>query len=202
VEFIVWPGAFVVEGQPVARLSRKSSDAAKTVARAVSIGSHRTPLEDPIFLIDQLVEVALRALSPGINDPFTAFSCIDYLSAALSRLASRRTPSPEREDDKGSVRVVAWGENFETATDAAFNQIRHAAAGKPAVLGRLISALDSIAGRASNSNQWNVLSFHLSQLKQCVAAVDDQADRRKLELSAERLQERIAKACAGETASA
>ena len=58
------------------------------LAKAHVTGPHRTLMQDPVFAIDQLVEIAIRALSPAVNDTFTALTCIDWLSAGLSRLSS------------------------------------------------------------------------------------------------------------------
>ena len=91
---------------------------------AFVLGSQRTEQQDVEFPIDQLVEIAVRALSPGINDPFTAIRCIDQLSAALCHLAQREIPSPYRYDDHDQLRILAEPISFADATDAAFNQIR------------------------------------------------------------------------------
>src|SRR5690606_31294407 len=84
---VVRPGDFVVEGEPLAH-GVGLDDAGDVVPRAVVVGPERTMLQDTEFGVAQLVEVALRALSPGINDPFTAMACVDRLGAALATLAS------------------------------------------------------------------------------------------------------------------
>ena len=70
------------------------------------LGSQQTPYQDVEFAVNQLVEVAVRALSPSVNDPFTATACVDHLGAALCRLAGRKIPSPYRRDPDGQVRVT------------------------------------------------------------------------------------------------
>ena len=70
-------------------------------------GNSRTPRQDVCCAVDELVEVAVRALSPGINDPFTAVACIDRMTAALSRLLQRSLPSPYRYDKHNCLRVIA-----------------------------------------------------------------------------------------------
>ncbi|WP_437688145.1 DUF2254 family protein [Sorangium sp. So ce176] len=72
------------------------------------IGGHRTADQDPSFGVQQIVDVALKALSPGINDTTTAVTCVDYLSAILARAAGRRPVSPYRFDG-GELRVIAQG---------------------------------------------------------------------------------------------
>jgi len=88
------------------------------------VGNRRTPSQDLLFPVNQLVEVAARALSPGVNDPYTATHCIDWLTAALAKLAGRQIPSRYRFDDAGDLRLVASPVDFEDVADAMFGQLR------------------------------------------------------------------------------
>ncbi|MGH8598824.1 MAG: DUF2254 domain-containing protein, partial [Gammaproteobacteria bacterium] len=93
------PGHFVVKGSPLALAwpGKRVHDRTKArINAAFVLGSQRTPVQDVEFAVNQLVEIAVRALSPGVNDPFTAVACVDRLGAALSRLAQRGVPSPYR----------------------------------------------------------------------------------------------------------
>jgi uncharacterized membrane protein len=92
-----------------------------------------------------LVEIAVRALSPGINDPFTAIACVDRLGSGLCRLARRGTPSALRFDPHGRLRLVAPGPTFAGIVDTAFNQIRQNARSNPAVAIRMLDAIAQIA---------------------------------------------------------
>ena len=109
------------------------------------IGSDRTGAQDVTFFIDQLVELAVRALSPGINDPGTARLCIDRLEHALCHLASRRFPSPWRQDDSGRVRVLARPLSFESIIESAFAEITRHGRSSVSVSCRLLEAIGSIA---------------------------------------------------------
>jgi uncharacterized membrane protein len=143
VRLDVKPGDFVVEGAALAWLwpaSKATVSHLREVASAVTIGSMRTPTQDAEFCINQLVQVACRALSPGINDPFTAIVCVDRLSAAICTVLGRRLPSDRRYDDSGSLRVVTHATSFAGLMDAAFHQIRQAASGNVAVSIRLLEA--------------------------------------------------------------
>ena len=107
--------------------------------------SQRTAFQDVEFTVDQLVEVAVRALSPGINDPFTAIACIDRLGEGLCRLAGRSMPSPFRCDEEGRLRVVARPTTFESVANAAFHQIRQYGRTSAAVLIRLLETFEMVA---------------------------------------------------------
>ncbi|MDX3910153.1 MAG: DUF2254 family protein [Sphingobium sp.] len=104
------PGDFAHCGSVLAEVwpaERCSDEATRCLRAAYAMGSRRTPLQDLRFLIDELVEIAARALSPGVNDPFTANSCLDWLAAAFSDLVQRELPSRLRADDKDTLSVTA-----------------------------------------------------------------------------------------------
>ncbi len=142
------PGRFVVKGSEIVRVfpeEKVNKKLAVQINDAFVLGSQRTEQQDVEFPIDQLVEIAVRALSPGINDPFTAIRCIDQLSAALCHLAQREIPSPYRYDDHNQLRIIAEPISFADATDAAFNQIRQYGKSSVAVTMRLLEAIAAIA---------------------------------------------------------
>ncbi len=138
------PGRFVVEGQDLVRVwpaTGLDDGLTEAIREAFYFGSRRTLTQDTGFAVDQLVEVAVRALSPGINDPFTAVACLDRLGASLSRLAGRETPSAYRFDEGGQLRVVAEVTSMAGLVDAAFHQIRQAARTNAAVTLRLLETI-------------------------------------------------------------
>ena len=93
------------------------------------------------LLIDELVAMALRALSPAINDPYTAFMCIDRLGEALAYLGCRKLPSSYRYDESSNLRVITRALGFQNAIEAAFNQIRHYGSSDPLVAARLLKTV-------------------------------------------------------------
>lgn len=143
------PGKFVINGGEVARVwpgDRLDDDLADAIRGAFYLGAQRNLTQDIEFAIDQIVEVAVRALSPGINDPFTAIVCVDRLGAALCELADREIPSPFRyQDDR--LRIVTDSSTAAGIVDAAFNQVRQFARGNVAVTIRQLEAIAAIAGR-------------------------------------------------------
>ena len=110
------------------------------------LGHQRTSDQDIEFGVNQLVETAVRALSPGLNDPFTAITCVDQLGSALCRLASRDMPSPYRHDRENQLRVIAPAVTFPEIMDAAFNQIRQYSRSSAAVTIRLLETIAVVAG--------------------------------------------------------
>ncbi|HEY9641396.1 MAG TPA: DUF2254 domain-containing protein [Coleofasciculaceae cyanobacterium] len=142
------PGDFVIKGSPLvlvypARLGSKKL--VKQINAAFVLGSQRTDQQDVEFSINQLVEIAVRALSPAINDPFTAIRCIDQLSAALAHLAQKEIPSAYCRDDQDQLHVITKPATFADVTDAAFNQIRQYGQTSVAVTMRLLEAIAAIA---------------------------------------------------------
>lgn len=105
------------------------------------IGKTRTTHQDLEFAILQMVEVGVRALSPGVNDPFTAIACIDNLTAIMCYLTKVKFPSKYWVDDNKKLRLIAEALDFESVLDAAFNQIRQFSEGNTAVNIRLMEAL-------------------------------------------------------------
>lgn len=138
------PGLFVVRGKPLiaVRPGAKLDDhLASRLRSTLIIGDARTAEDDIEFSVRQLVEVALRALSPAINDPFTAMAAIDWLGAALARLAEVEFPSRYRYDRAGRIRVVADVPTFGGITHTIFSRIRHYGGTSPVVLNRLLEAV-------------------------------------------------------------
>lgn len=145
------PGQYVVRGRPLAVAwprDRIADDAASGILSSFSLGTSRTAGQDVEFSLHQLVEIAVRALSPGINDPFTAVTCVDRLGSALSLLTERSMPSRYHYDDAGQLRIIAQEISFADVTDAAFNQIRQNSESTAAVTIRLLETLATIAVNA------------------------------------------------------
>ncbi len=110
-------------------MSRRRKEIIADLQAAYGIDRHRTVEQDSAFGIRQLVDMALRALSPGINDTTTAVMCVDYLTAILARLASRNIPSSHRYEE-GELRVITIGPTFAGLVAESFDQIRGSAAGQ------------------------------------------------------------------------
>lgn len=141
-------GHFVTQKSLLARVWPKSAFSAqleRTINDAFILGNRPTPRQDVECAVNELVEVAVRALSPGVNDPFSAINCVDRLAAALARLAERDIPSPCLRDTGGHVRVLRLIVSFPEVLDAAMNQIRQYGCGSVPVVVRILEGLAVIA---------------------------------------------------------
>jgi uncharacterized membrane protein len=134
------------------------------VARTFALGPHRTPVQDPAFSIRHLVEIGARALSRGVNDPFTAVAVIDRLSGSLARLMTARLPPGVFRDDGGSVRVLCGRPTWASLLGGAFDQLRQDGADKPLVAIHLAEAMARVAETARTTDQTRALRQELRLL--------------------------------------
>jgi uncharacterized membrane protein len=175
-------GAFVVHNTALVSLAltyppdQQTIDALNT---AYSIGRHRTVDQDPAFGIRQIVDVAIKALSPGVNDTSTAVMCVDYLTSILARLTGRQFP-PVHWYQGETLRVIAIVLSFEGLLAEAFDQIRSSAEENVAILARLLGALGTIGSLTIRPIYLRALDEQL----QCIAELVD----RTIEASHDRVR--------------
>jgi uncharacterized membrane protein len=174
------PGHFLVQGHPFAAVwppeaAGRVSDA---LGRAHVTGPYRTLTQDISFGIDQLVEIAIRALSQAVNDTFTAMTCVDWLGDSLCKITAGWHPARAHRDGHGFIRVITAEPSHERLVQRAFEKIRQASPGMPAVMIRQLEALTKIMAETSNAGQRRVL---LDQAAMIVRAsersVPEKADR-------------------------
>lgn len=147
VRLHVRPGHFVIcKGQHVAvhPAEALTEDLAKSIRKSFTIGPERTGAGDIEFGIRQMVEVATRALSPGLNDVFTALAAIDNLSASLAYIFEHDLEKRVLSDESGAARVIRTTADHKGIVCAAFDQIRQSGANHPAVLIRLVEAIERL----------------------------------------------------------
>jgi uncharacterized membrane protein len=183
-------GDFVVEGGPLASVNLASAPDAGTAARlagAFTVSRFRTVGQDAAFGVQQIVDIALKALSPGVNDTTTAVTCVDYLAAVCARVAGRRVPDPRRYSG-GRLRVLARGATFEGLLDGAFDQIRESAAGNAAVILRLFHALGEVARRTTSGRRLAHVAEHAVRLRSLAErSVKSEYDRARIDDAAAEL---------------
>ena len=186
-------GHFVPAGTPLLLVSKpeRLTEAVSKEFRAVfDIGPTRTLQQDVEFGILQIVDIALRAISPAVNDPSSAISCIDQLSRIMIRFASRDPVEPLFFDPPGVVQVSIPWISFEGLLNSAFGQIRLYAKGDVAVSLRLLRALTDVASTTQNSDYQRALV----EMGKCVVAGCTERLTEN-ELSDLRLREKALESC-------
>lgn len=167
------PGAYLVRGTKVAEIVHRGDDGerlAPQVARAFVIGPSRTGAQDFEFQIELLVEIAVRALSPGVNDLYTAYAAIDHLSGCLAYTLKVDLPPRIVCDGEGDNRI--WTENvsFPDILETAVAPIRQFAAAQAPAMIRLLSALNTTARFATKDADSKEIS---RQARLCVKAAQE-----------------------------
>src|SRR5580704_2203205 len=174
------PGHFIVRGHQFATVW--PPEAAPLVRQAMSrahiIGPQRTLTQDASFGFDQLAEIAIRALSPAVNDPFTAMTCIDWLSENLCKIVAGWHPARVHRDARGYIRVITAEPAYDRLVQRSFEKIRQSSLGMSAVMFRELEALTSIMTETTGDGQRRVL------LEQ--AAMIDRASERSVPEAADR----------------
>jgi uncharacterized membrane protein len=145
-----------------------------------SLGAHRTPHQDAQYMLQQMVEIAVHALSPGINEPFTALTCIDWIGASLRGVARRELPMALRQDEHGRLRVMACTLDFEELADIAFNQIRLYGASNPEVMQHLLEIIGEIAPDVHRDSDRSALVRHARLIGEDTAQIANISERRRL----------------------
>ena len=156
-------GDHVIEGSTLARVwppERYETQVGEILNATFICGRRSTSEQDVEYAVRQMVEIAVRALSPGVNDPFTAINCIDALGSALCRVARQGLPGPYHYDSSGRLRVVARVTTFEGITDAALNQIRQYGRQSVAVMIRLLEVTAKCAEQVTVPEQRQSLLRH------------------------------------------
>ncbi len=155
------PGDFVMQGMPLVSFRQPlpgGSDPAKQVRSAFVLANERSPEMDPEFGFLQLAEIAVRALSSGVNDPFTAMACLDRLAASLSLAAQRTIPGACHYDAEGKLRLVCQVFTYQHLVEGAFAHIRRAAEGNEAVQQHLRQVIKVLLDSSQNVDFRNALS--------------------------------------------
>ena len=182
-------GEFILPGQPLATVSPPEDvdeEVCRHVRKAFLLGPERTPEQDMEFGIVEVSDIAIKALSPGINDPTTAFRCIDRLSEILLELGTRAPPSPWRTEE-GRVHYLARHPTFERAVGLAFDQVRHFGASNPAIARKLLDAFTRLTSLLPPARRPVVVAQARAVLDDARARMESSADRDALEEMGKRL---------------
>jgi len=195
-------GDFVVRDTTLAALALEEPPDEETISalRATFIISrYRTVEQDAAFGIRQIVDVALKALSPGILDTTTAVMCVDYLTAILARIAIRQIPSLRR-CEEGELRVIAKGPSFESLLAESFDQIRSIAKGDVVIMSRMLDAFQTLAGLTAGPHRRQALRDQVQWIAELAGrTVEASHDRARINVQLALLREMLEDgACAGD----
>ncbi len=174
------PGHFLVQGSGYATVwpDQSADRVARELARAHVTGPYRTLAQDVSFGVDQLVEICIRALSPAVNDTFTALTCIDWIGDSLCKVTGRWQPTRVYRDSRGEVRVITTEATWERLVQRAFEKVRQAGSGMPAVQIRQLDALAKIMERVTAADDAQVLLDQAAMIDRLSeASVAEPADR-------------------------
>lgn len=184
VRFIRTPGDFLIQGARVAEIHPEgAAEDGDWVLEHVAIGQIRTPTQDVAFSIDRLVEMALRALSPSLNDPFTAISCINRLCAALAFAGTRQLHHGSHADRQGTPRILIPLPDADSLTDSAFHQIRVSSRGIPSVAMHLLVMIATVVRNTPDGAMRQALLRHAALVRQEMeaAATLEAVDLRRID---------------------
>ena len=165
-------GQFVGKGATLVLLTGAEKNSEKNISdeteselnNLFSIDRYRTIEQDIGFGIRQIVDIALKALSPGINDTTTAVTCIDFLSIIIGEIAGKRLPEKIRSKD-GKLCVIVKANDFREYIETAFDQIRISGKGNQAIFERLIEALAFIAENSQTEDRRRIVRGQIELVK-------------------------------------
>jgi uncharacterized membrane protein len=174
------PGHFLVQGHQYAAVwpAASADRVAAALAAAHVTGPYRTLAQDVSFGVDQLVEICIRALSAAVNDTFTALTCIDWIGDSLRKVTGRWQPVRVYHDQGGAVRVITTETTYARLVQRAFEKVRQAGRGMPAVLIRQLDALAKIMERTTTADDRQVLLDQAAMIERSSAeSVPEESDR-------------------------
>jgi uncharacterized membrane protein len=188
------PGQFVLRGERLACVwpAERAGAVERPVRQRINIGRHRTLQQDAEFGIAQMVEIALRALSPAVNDTFTGVACVDWIGDALLVAAEAQPSDGVWFDKDGKVRLRVRPVRLERLIRLGFDQIRQAAPDNPAVLIRMLDAIRRLASRMRTETARSVLIEEADAIREAAAAkIAIQLDQRDVEAAWERVKTEV-----------
>jgi uncharacterized membrane protein len=188
------PGDFVTDGRKLADVhppENWNDDRTLELQECFTVGNKRTPEYDLMFLVSELVEIAARALSPGVNDPMTAITCLDWLGAGGSEFATREMPQAVRLDDDGEPRLIAEPDGFAFFVERGFGRLRQYAATDVIASLHWLHVVGEVAAMCRTADQINVLRNETALFREQAAAALNGPNAREVERRANELQDML-----------
>jgi len=200
----VCPGDFVTENQAILAVwptNDLPEDAVEPLRRACHVAKARDLRQDAAYGIRQLADVALKALSPGINDPTTAATCVSYLRAVLEEIAGRASPSDVRLDPESGIALVVRRFTFDELVSDAFDEVARYSADNARVTVAVLDALAGVAGVAVRAQAYERTTVILQVGRAAAEAALTEARTERDQAAVQRALERL-EGVAGGTAPA
>jgi uncharacterized membrane protein len=163
------PGHFVSRGEVVALVwpaERFDKQLEEQIGHAFQIGHQRTPTQDVEYAVNQLVEMAVRAMSPAINDPFTAMTCLDYVGNGLALFIRQGEKGSHYYDRHGRLRLVLEPVTFDALLSASFDMLRHASCDNASVLLHMLTVIETISQEAKSPEAREQLLRHVKLIQE------------------------------------
>jgi uncharacterized membrane protein len=195
IRLLLKPGGFVRQGSTVAQVwpaSRVDKRLDQRLRRAFQVGNMRTPTQDTEYAINQLVEVAVRAMSPAINDPFTAMTCLDHIGNGLALFVQQGRDTSYIHDRDGKLRLIFEPVTFAGLLCASFDMLRHASCDNATVLIHLLETIEAIGQetKSSEARQELLRHVHLVQADSQAGALVEQ-DKHRINMCYKRVETKL-----------
>ncbi|MEX2598513.1 MAG: DUF2254 domain-containing protein [Dehalococcoidia bacterium] len=188
-------GEYVAAGQGLLTIwSRQPIDqsALDRMRSSFILGANRTMVQDPLFGLQQMTDIAVKALSPGINDPSTAAQAMDNLATVLAVLATRQFPNPLRRGGN-EVTYLFSVPTFGDYVDSGLKDIHHFGRNNPSTLSYLLRTLDRIAEQVPSAARASVVRNHVERIADGLdSAAFADADKAALREQCRRVTQRMA----------
>jgi uncharacterized membrane protein len=189
------PGHYVGAGAVVGLIwpaNRVDERLDNLMRRAFQIGNGRTPTQDIEYAVNQLTEMAVRAMSPAINDPFTAMTCLDHMGDGLAKFVRRGETVSHQYDRDGRLRLILEPVTFEILLNAAFAMLRHASCDNASVLLHMLAVIDVIGREAKAPEARQLLLCHVRLIQaESQAGELIEQDRQAIQRTGEALQAKL-----------
>lgn len=180
ITLLLCPGHFMSPGQEIARVHPATTELTEAICHGIDssfiLGKERSEAQDIDFIFQKLSDISNKALSPGINDPYTAVMGIDRMGVALLRLLPHIPPGRDRYDKDGALRVLTKGATtLSGLLDTCFEQMRAYAADDLKVLTHILHTLSSLADQVTTDLERESLREHIERTWYYIEKLDQKA---------------------------
>ncbi|HHF7367936.1 TPA: DUF2254 domain-containing protein [Legionella bozemanae] len=184
IQLEVRPGTYITEDATLLTIfssQKVDENIQKQCTDVFALGHKRNQEQDILFLVDEMVEIIARALSPGINDPFTAMTCLDWLQSSIQKLSKTDEPSAYRADVENKLRLITKPIPFQEFCDLMFNRVQPYVCRDRNATFHLMEVIISIHKNITNILHKSILANQALSLKEAAnESLPLKEDRKKL----------------------